>query len=151
MKLRLNSITGFILTGLLSISVFADRDDGQVRSHHRGRGKYFKILKKIDLTEEQKNKVKEIRKEQRTLLKSIRTNKKAAHKKLHDLMKANAADSLLKSAHKQVLSLRSQMDSARFEKMLKIRKVLTPKQIKKLNELKMRRRHHHENDSDDDE
>lgn len=97
------------------------------------------VLSQLNLTEEQKTKLKELRKDKKP--------KKSDHgeiKKLREELQAkyasNASESELKSIHNKIKELRNSKIDNRFERMTKIRSVLTLEQRKKFQELMQQKR-----------
>ncbi len=106
-----------------------------------GEGKEMaRALKQLNLSEEQKKKLKEMRKAN----KEKKFESQGELKKLREEMKtkfaSDAPESELKAIHAKIKSLRDQKAEARFQKMLTIRSVLTVEQRKKFQELQMGKR-----------
>ncbi len=105
-----------------------------------GKGGFMKILKQLELTDEQKSKLKEIRKAH----KEDKGSGKEEIIKLRESMKekfvSNASEAELRTIHNQMKSFRSERNEKRFSKLMKIRNVLTPEQRKKFQELRMENR-----------
>ncbi len=112
--------------------------------HHRG------MMKELNLSEEQRKQMKEIRSANRDQMKSLRTQKKELHEKMQNLLKTNGSDSDLKSLHEKLSQTKAQMGKLRFEQMLAIRKILNEDQRKKFHEMKEKRfRGHRDRDSEE--
>ena len=64
---------------------------------------------------------------------------------MSEAMMSDASETELRKIHGEISSLQTQMKSKRFEKMLKIRKILSPEQRKTFFEMKriMRKGKHH--------
>ena len=117
---------------------------------HKGHLK--KIFKQLDLSKEQKQSLKKLREEKSADMKGLRQQKKALRDSMSEAMMSDASDDQLRSLHKEVHSkmanIQSQIKTNRFEKILKIRSVLSPAQRKTFFEMKkkmkMKKRHRHD-------
>ena len=107
------------------------------RGGQEGPGNMFKEL---NLTEEQEQKLKELREAGRDGSKASREEMKAAHEKMRELLEGDANESQLRAQHKKLQALKMKMDDERFENMLATRAILTPEQRKKMAE-QMKERH----------
>ena len=98
-----------------------------------------KMLSRLDLSDKQKLQIKELernkssRKEKRAKIKELK-------KKLGQSLKDNASHQELLGFHEQIYKLKARMAAEDFEYMLEIRRILTPKQWKKLSRLKRKYR-----------
>ncbi len=88
-------------------------------------------MKHLNLTEEQREKIKTIRQSHREKIKAARERMKNARTAFKEAMKNGASNSALNSKHEEKLSSRSDFARARFAKVLAVRAVLTPEQRKK--------------------
>lgn len=131
-----------ILLSILLVSpAFAKRERGEGR---------MRIFKQLDLSDKQKESLKEIRKSRKDKMKSLREKKKAAGTAFQDGMTSNLSNSKLKSLHKKMLNSNHDFKSYRFETMLKTRSLLTDAQKKKFSELKSQHRKHRKHRGDND-
>ena len=92
-------------------------------------------FQKLDLSDEQKNSLKELRSGDKETHKALREKAKAARKKMAEAFKNDASESILRSSYSDLKSIRSQLADSRFEKKLAIRKILTTEQRKKFNKM----------------
>jgi Spy/CpxP family protein refolding chaperone len=99
-----------------------------------------KIFKQLELTKEQKVQLKTMRKNSKGQMKSLRTEKKKVRKELKQAMRSNTPDTKLRSLHNEITRLQNKIKDQRFEKMLAIRKILTPEQREKFFDLKSKMR-----------
>lgn len=97
------------------------------RRHRRGQ----RWMKELNLTDEQSEKIKEIRRSHRERVKSAREEMKATREALQSTMQSGASNSELKSKHEAKINARNKFERSRFDQMLEIRSVLTPEQRKK--------------------
>ncbi|NQY99683.1 MAG: Spy/CpxP family protein refolding chaperone [Bdellovibrionales bacterium] len=104
------------------------------------KGVMRKVLKELNLSDEQKSSLKEMRKANKGQMKELRQQKKAARLELKEAMGSDASESKLRALHTKLQELRKETATKRFENLLKIRKVLTPKQRKKFVELRASKR-----------
>lgn len=127
-----------ILTTLL-LSLFS----GPIMAMGQGKGKRGekrevaqKMKAELNLSDEQLQKIKEIRKRNKSLHKEMRERMKAARKDLRESLgnpKLSKADLLVK--FNQLETLKSEMSRKRFETMLSIREQLDGTQITKFHQL----------------
>lgn len=119
----------------LSLTLFAINT-----AHAKGDRKRGKVFKELGLSSEQMDKVKSLRKEDKGSGKEIRKSIKEKREQIKKAFASSASDSDLRALHEDIKKLRLQKDDARFEKMLKIRSILTPEQRVKFQELKSKNR-----------
>jgi len=130
-KMR-RKITYSLMSLILGTSLLAASAYGEPAGPPEGEGRHMeRMVKELNLTEAQKKQFKEIKKEQKDAVKAHRKNAKAAMGKLHQAMQSDASEAELRKLHEQVIKIRNEGATARFEKALAIRKILTPEQRKK--------------------
>lgn len=116
---------GLVLIGCLVSGGSFARDN----SKHE-RGEFLK--KELGLTDEQYAKVKSFKEADRKELETIRKNFKELKKSFNETMKkTSSTNEELKQKFDEFQKARDQYQRARFEKMLKMRGVLTPEQLEK--------------------
>lgn len=116
---------GFVLIGCLASGMSFARDT----SKHE-RGEFLK--KELGLSDEQYAKVKSFREADRKEIEVIRKNFKELKKSFNEAMeKTSSTNEELKQKFDEFQKARDQYQRARFEKMLKMRGVLTPEQLEK--------------------
>lgn len=120
-------------------SLVALTQNVEARGDRHGKGDAGAFLSKLDLTPEQQEALTKLRKEKKSLTKSLREQKKSLHEKLETAFKSDAADDALKSLHQELAAVKAQLDAVRFGNLLEIRKVLTPEQRAKFQELKVKK------------
>jgi periplasmic protein CpxP/Spy len=98
-----------------------DKGDGKMWRQH---------FEKLNLTEEQRTQLGEVRKKKIEGLKGIRKQSKDARKAFYDKLKADAPEAEIRAANAELRKLKSQKEDARFENMLAVRNILTPEQRK---------------------
>lgn len=128
---------------MMMVTLFA-LNTAYAKSERKGKGKGFgKIFKELGLSDEQKEKIKSFRlegKKSKANHKESKEKIKALREKMKASFASSASESELKALHTELTGLRSQQNNERFEKMLKIRSVLTPEQRVKFQELKGNKR-----------
>jgi len=131
--------TLLILTLMMPGLAFGFWGKGKGKSKHKDPAKKLEMLtKKLDLTPEQKTQVAKIQEGARAKSKDLRQNKlKELRGQMKELMQSNASSEQLRAKNAEIEATQSQLRDNRFEKMLKIRALLTPEQKEKFS--KMRR------------
>lgn len=96
-----------------------------------------KVAEKLNLTEEQKTKLEELIKTQREGMKEKRAKMSEAMKRQMDLMNAEKIDeSKVMASIDEVFALRCAMAKDQVKRVIAVKNILTPEQIKKANEIK---------------
>lgn len=96
-----------------------------------------KVAEKLNLTEEQKTKLEELIKTQREGMKEKRAKMSEAMKRQMDLMNAEEIDeSKVMASIDEVFALRCDMAKDQVKRVIAVKNILTPEQIKKANEIK---------------
>ena len=96
-----------------------------------------RFAEKLNLTEEQKTKLEELNKTQREGMKQKRTKMSEAMKRQMDLMNAEKIDeSKVMASIDEVFALRCAMAKDQVKRVIAVKNILTPEQIKKANEIK---------------
>lgn len=107
----------------------------------RGRGgKGGQLFEQLNLTDEQKAEIQQIRQEARQNWEGKREEMRTARQKMRDLYASDASADQLRAQREENLSLRQEFGEQRFETKLKVREVLTLEQRQQLVELKGQRR-----------
>lgn len=100
------------------------------------------LPKELNLSAEQKEKIKKIREENRDQMKKMREKMHAKMQEFRSKMASDASDGDIKEAHEEMQEMHEDMAEARLEKMLKVRAVLTPEQRKKFMALQEKKMKH---------
>ncbi len=116
---------------LASGVTFADKGKGKMH--------FKKVMKQLDLSNEQIDKLKEFRKSNKGNNKEIRSQMKNLHEELKTKFIANASDDELKAVHTKIKALKSKMADLKFSKMLGLKSILTEEQRVKFMELKKKK------------
>lgn len=132
----------FLAVAFMAPNVWAESKEKGSRGE--GRGGFGKILKQLELTDDQKEALKASRKAHKAENKDSKTNSREELKGLRNELKAkfasDASESELRSLHTKIKTLRSAKAEKRFGKMMNIRKILTVEQRKKFQELQGQRK-----------
>lgn len=117
-----------------------------------------KVMKSLNLSEEQQKQIKEIREKNKEAMQGAREKRKEAFKALQELLQnSDAEDGAIRDAHQKLQSIKSDASNMQFEQLMAIRKVLTPEQRGKFRTLLMEkfgekrgkmRRHHQGEESE---
>ncbi len=94
--------------------------------HNKGGGK--EAFKELNLTDDQKSKMKELRKASKNEMKVLRQTMKDRREKLAQSMAGKASDDELKKDFASLQEAKAKWESAKFDQRLKMRKVLTEEQ-----------------------
>jgi Spy/CpxP family protein refolding chaperone len=133
----MNSITSTFSKSLMAIFILTLSTSSFAEGKRRGGAKRVgKILKQLELTQEQKEQFKKFRQETKTNRKSKREEIKSLRAEMKKSFQSDASESSLRSLHEKLKNLRSQMADFRFNKMIKIRSILTTEQRAKFNQLR---------------
>lgn len=87
-----------------------------------------KWSERLGLTDEQKEKIKEIRSQFRSTIETNHESLRSNHEKLREALKSNTSEKELKEMHSKLSETKQKLGDLRFEVMLKIRAILTPEQ-----------------------
>lgn len=106
----------------------------EARRGNGGRGQGAdRVMSELNLTQEQKEKIKAERQKRKTEMDAARDKAKAAREKLREGFKNNASNDQLRALRSEVQGAQMSLGNARFEGMLAIRDILTPEQRAKFN------------------
>lgn len=127
------------ILALTSISLTAQARGSGKERHGGDCGERFEKhlsmdkLKHLDLSDEQKAKLKELRKtHQQEGDKNYRTSIKEARKKFKETLRSNASKEEILKAYEDMTSKKAQADRARLDGLLSAREILTEEQRSKL-------------------
>ena len=128
-----------LLIGISSFlgSTYAEtaKEESTERGMRRRGPRIQKIFKELNLTKEQKEKLKKQRKEE--LKKRSKTEKEIheARQEMQNSFASTKSNKYLKKLHQKFQNLRNKMADLRFEKTMKLRSILTLEQRKKFTEI----------------
>lgn len=127
-----NGMRGFVCVVALSLlSLTASGVQAEEKGHFWSK----KALSKLNLTEEQKQKLQDIKKQSRSEMKQKRTELREMRGELKKKMAEQADESELKALFEKILTKQNEVRRSAFESMLKVRAILTPEQRKGLMDL----------------
>lgn len=98
-------------------------------------GGFKQILKQLDLTKEQQEKLKALKDDDGEDWKKTRAEMKENRDKMKEAFKSSSSEADVRKLHESIKATRIQKMDRRFDKMMKIRSVLTPEQRVKFIEL----------------
>jgi Spy/CpxP family protein refolding chaperone len=99
-----------------------------------------RMLKQLNLSPEQLQKLKAIRDRDLTKIKELAEKSRQANKELRDLLAGTESSDVIRAKHNQVLNLQQELQKQHFERMLTMREILTPEQRRQLNEIMQKNR-----------
>jgi protein CpxP len=102
-----------------------------------------KILKQLNLTPEQLQKLKAVRDRDLSRMRELAQQLREANKELRDLLAGTEGSDVIRAKHTQVMSLQQELQNKHFERMLAMRDILTPQQRSQLNEIMQKNRSNH--------
>jgi len=105
-----------------------------------------KMLKQLNLSPEQLQKLKTIRDRNPNRMRELAQQSRQANKELRDLLVSAESSDAIRAKHTQVLSLQQELQKQHFERMLSMREILTPQQRSQLNEIMQKNRPSHMKD-----
>ncbi len=94
-----------------------------------------RMLKNLNLSPSQLQKLKEIRDRDRDKIRNLSQQVRQSSKELRDLLGSEASVDVIRSKHNQVQDQQRQVRNLHFERMLAMREVLTPQQRSQLQEI----------------
>ena len=105
------------------------------------------VMEQLDLSDQQKEQIKEIRKGAKEQRKILRQAVRNAHQVLDQALESNNDDGTIRSAFSELETKKGAISRFRFEHMMKIRSILTPDQRSEFQRLrpkgKRRGKHDH--------
>ena len=126
---------------ILSLSSFAQAGKKEMPHGCNEKEKQFygslkKIKEKLDLTEEQKNKLKDMQATYgKEAMKKKHHEMEQVQKELEDLLKSDASDEKAREKFAALQKIQEDFAKTRFERILHIRSILTPEQRAKFNNM----------------
>lgn len=115
---------------LLAVSLAASRP-ALARGGGGGGAHLKKVLEELNLTDEQKTKIKEVREGHGKAMKQSRASLKEARQAMEEAVKSDASKGDLLKKFESLQELRNKMGKARFEMILAVREILTSEQRQK--------------------
>ncbi|MCO5144206.1 MAG: Spy/CpxP family protein refolding chaperone [Oligoflexia bacterium] len=129
MKNYMHSIIGTLVVAALLLPA------GEALAKRGGKWDRGKMMSELNLTSEQKDKMKEIRSKNKDAIKAQREEMKSAREALEEAMKGNASDGDIRSKFEKVQAVQQKLAKDRFENVLAIRAILTPEQRAKFRDI----------------
>lgn len=128
----------------LILCLFMIPSIGLARGEHRKQWK--KMMEQLELSDDQKEELREIRKSSKDSHKALKKTIKEKRKTLETLLREDAAEADIRTAHQELQALKQVKVNQRFEKMMSIREILNAEQRKKFHELRPKRKGKHGHD-----
>lgn len=138
------SVSNFVRAETAEDSTESEIGDSQ-HGQKQGSNRRQKWLEELQLTEEQKTQIKDLREKHEAEMESYKSEIKSAQDEFKSSIQSNATDEVLREKFQNVQTLKSKIGTLRFEQMLQIRSLLTEEQKAKFKGLqhKMRQRKQH--------
>ena len=164
MKIQIQSFVVLVLVGVFGLSGLADArppksaEEGGEKTAYRqkkwegkfkdkkecnfDKGKFKEKMKvKLDLTDEQQQKLEEHRKTHWKQGKQYKASVKEVREQLKEELEKKDFDlGKIKALHEQLKSLKNQMEDHQLQGILEVREILTAEQFKKFHEFKERKK-----------
>lgn len=99
------------------------------------REKFSNIFERLNLTTEQQQQIEQIHRQYKQQIRRKRNSLAKLQQQLSDMMVGTEPVELLRAKNQQVVLLRQEISTLRFESMLATREILTPQQRQKFREL----------------
>lgn len=99
-----------------------------------------KVLKQLNLTPEQLQKLKAVRDRDQTQMRELGQKLRQANKELQDLLAGTEGSDVIRAKHTQVMELKQELQNKHFERMLAMRDILTPQQRSQLKDIMQKNR-----------
>lgn len=99
-----------------------------------------KVLKQLNLTPEQLQKLKAVRDRDQTQMRELGQKLRQVNKELQDLLAGTEGSDVIRAKHKQVMELQQELQNKHFERMLAMRDILTPQQRSQLKDIMQKNR-----------
>lgn len=144
-------VLGLLMAGAMSLSALsatpalAQPDGPRGHATHAKAGKHGphameKMFERLNLTAEQRDKIKTLRKQGHEKMKAQREQLSTKRKELHQLVRSSSSTREQTIAkQREVNVLQDQLAEARLNTWFDMRAVLTPEQLKQFDELKAQR------------
>lgn len=127
---------GFIL--LLSLSAF-----GRGSHHHKDR--LEKMIKELNLTEDQIQKLKDHHAKVKGTMKPLYKEKRALKEQIQNAFIEGKSDEEIKKIHQKMIEFKNKKMDFKLNKLLFLKSILTKEQREQFIELKKKRKKHHWN------
>jgi Spy/CpxP family protein refolding chaperone len=139
----------FLVTSVLALATFgslvAQESRAEQPKHHRGAFGEFKTLHQLNLTDAQKQQIKEILRTNRDALRAARASVWEARKQVELALQANPNDeAALRSKAAQLSTATTEMLIKRAQIRAQVVTMLTPEQLQQWNQLQDQRRQQRE-------
>ena len=93
------------------------------------------LLQQLNLTHQQKQKIKQIRQQYQAQIIQLKENLSVAQQHLATMMAGTDSVTVIRAKHEEIAQFRQQLATLHFESMLATREILTPQQRQKFAEI----------------
>jgi len=136
---------GFVMSIFLMLSTngFANEEHGFNKEEHQKewQAKKAQMFEKLGITEEQKHALKAHKERHHNEMKALRGQIKEKRKAFHHaLVNPDIDDNAITAANNEIKALTNSLADNRLNGVLKVRKILTPEQFQKFNEIRKKHR-----------
>ncbi|HIK36782.1 MAG: Spy/CpxP family protein refolding chaperone [Geminocystis sp.] len=97
-------------------------------NENRGWMKEDKMMGRLNLTPEQRQKMAAVREKYRPQISSLKEQLRAERDTLQEMMARNESETTLRNQHQKIIALEQKIKTLSFESMLEMRSILTPEQ-----------------------
>lgn len=105
------------------------------RGEHKGPG-IEKLVKELNLSDDQKQKLQAVRSKKQEKVKGIRKQMREKRESFRDSMLKNESESTLRTKHNEIQTIRRTLADLKFDTMMETMKILTAEQKKKFIEMR---------------
>lgn len=116
-----------------------DRPPRPMGEGQRGRNPEPRWAKDLNLSTEQRNRIKAIHEQENKDTEELREQMREAHQEMRSLIDSDTGSEQLRSQHQKIQTIRQKLDTRHFEMMLAERQILTPSQRTELGKLMQQR------------
>ncbi len=127
----MNKLIVYTTAIILALSLSAQTSFARGHGHGEKMSGRKQMMKDLELTKEQKEKLTELRKGQKEKRKALKEKLKKAGEEFRAKIQSEASDEEIRKSHSAMQSLMMEMGSLRMDSMLSLRKVLTKEQKEK--------------------
>ena len=117
--------------------------NSQIKHHKKGGGAFLEMMKELNLTDDQKQKLKSQRTAAQGQMKSIRKQLMNEHKKMAEIMfSPNSTKAEMIAQHQKVMAIQNQLAMLRINNISAFKEILTVEQkskLQKVSEEKMKK------------
>lgn len=117
----------------------SDRLEAQDRSDRRPQRRN-RFMERLNLSEEQKLEIAQIREKYKQRFRPLREQAKSLRQELQTMLNGTASDGQIRAKHRELMKLRQELETLRFESTLEMRNVMTLEQRREFAKFRQERR-----------